>query len=193
MPIFRKGLKVSLPSSAALGEPLVVTDTNELWIGKGDGLSPVPLNVKAALPTTYGAIATLTSSQSIATSTTETVNFNSIESDPYSSISTGSAWKYTAQLDGFYDISAMISYVSSTWAANTEADLSLYKNGVLARWLNQTYISANLTLVLSVIGKAKIFLAKNDYIDIRTIHNKGAAISLQASSQMSWVAIARKA
>ena len=38
---FKKGLKADLPASASLGEPLFTTDTHELWIGTGSGITPV--------------------------------------------------------------------------------------------------------------------------------------------------------
>lgn len=37
----RRGLKASLPVSAAEGEPLVTVDTQELYIGTGSGIKKV--------------------------------------------------------------------------------------------------------------------------------------------------------
>ncbi|GEC89780.1 carbohydrate-binding protein [Brevibacillus brevis] len=38
---FKRGLKTNLPSAAAAGEPLFTTDTKELFIGTGDGISAI--------------------------------------------------------------------------------------------------------------------------------------------------------
>lgn len=41
---FRRGLKTNLPTSAPSGMPLWCTDTNELYIGTGDGVEKVGSN-----------------------------------------------------------------------------------------------------------------------------------------------------
>jgi hypothetical protein len=48
----RRGLKSELPSSAAVGEPLFCTDTNELFIGAGLGNPLVSLSSGTVIPVT---------------------------------------------------------------------------------------------------------------------------------------------
>jgi hypothetical protein len=195
MPIIlaRRGLRSALPgyTGGAVGELLVTTDTDELWFGKGAGVAPEPLNVMALMPSSYAASATSSTGQSLTSGTSTIINFSTIENDSYGDIAEGTNWKYTARIDGLYDINSMLTFQSYSWSAGKTCDLMLYKNGVLLRYLNRYSQAAARTFQFSIAGSTKIWLASGDYFDLRLNQNRGTS-ALQATTQMNWITIARE-
>ena len=91
----------------------------------------------------------------VTSSTTQPINFATLDYDTHSAVTTGSSWKFTAPISGYYNVVASLASTSGT------PNVQLYKNGT----------------VYSVMGPAnsgnynnsssQIFLVAGDYIDLR--------------------------
>ena len=91
------------------------------------------------------------------------VDFATKVHDSHNAVTTGAAWKYTAQIPGVYEVTGAIRY--DTVAKRTE----LYKNGVSQNVLCEYVTSETGTF------SSQIELNAGDYIDIRVQGNVGTA------------------
>jgi hypothetical protein len=79
--------------------------------------------------------------------------------DTHNAVTTGSSWKFTAPISGYYSIKAVCANSSGAEA------ITLYKNGSLVNYIGTMPVS-NATL-----GCAEIKLEQGDYIDVRTVNS----------------------
>lgn len=141
-------------------------------------------------PRFVGARATQSSAQSISNNTVTIVNFSTVDDDPYSLVTTGGFWKFTAPLAGRYMVAAQVLFASTlTWADGEGSSISLYKNGVEVAVLDRDDVGSSLATYRRLGGTDYVQLAKNDYIDIRVVQNSGAALALHTSALYNRIAI----
>lgn len=131
--------------------------------------------------------------QSFNTGARNIVDFGTVEFDPFSRVTTGAAWKFTAAVAGYYAVSCMILWNGTTTWADTESGLlSLYKNGSLYSHLDRkdSYGSAS-SVFMRLGGADLIALAIGDYIDVRAEQNTGGAIALFNQAEFNYINIHR--
>lgn len=122
------------------------------------------------------------------------VNYDTLEFDTHSRVTTGAAWKFTANVAGYYDVNAAILFASSTAWADTEAGyIALYKNGTIYCYLDRkdSYGSAS-SVFMFLHGSASIQLAATDYIDVRAFQNTGGALTLFNDSKFNYIDIRKR-
>jgi hypothetical protein len=116
------------------------------------------------------------------------VNFSTASIDTKGEVTTGAAWKFTAQEAGYYRVDASLLLSSSTaWQSGEVYLLSVYKNGSVYQRFARTEImvsSFNHTANFCG-GSAIVQLDAGDYIDIRAFQNSDVAIAVQATEYSS--------
>ena len=119
--------------------------------------------------------------QSVANNTTVIIDFEDEIYDPLSLVTTGAAWKFTADLPGYFWGYAGILFDDYAWDAGEQALWHMYKNGALFSSLDRWYAVDQTTLVF-LNGGSLVYLANGDYIDFRVRHDRGAATALVGGS-----------
>jgi hypothetical protein len=140
------------------------------------------------------AIYTSSSGQSIPNNTFTIIDYSTREIDTHSAVTTGSSWKFTAPVSGYYHIDASIMFGgTTTWNDGEFGYLRIYLNGgasmiILDR--KDNYGSAS-TVYMKLGGSTSMHLNAGDYIDIRSIQNSGSDLIIFPNSSYNRVAIAR--
>lgn len=174
---------VGLLSAGANGKILTADDGETLGLKWGDGLSSVLARAKVS------------STKSLLNNTITIVDYDSVDFDTNSAITTGSSWKFTAPETGYYLVQASIVLESSSsWGHETNKEefaSLLYKNGSLfARLATQSAHEIG-DYVIGITGMTIVSLSQNDYIDVRAYQESGATINIDDDGQMSYVSIAK--
>jgi hypothetical protein len=113
-------------------------------------------------------------------SSTNTVNYDTVDFDTHGAITTSAtAWKYTVLVAGYYRISA--GQLAATTTANT---MFVYKNGT-----GQINIGGSAAANVAFSGSTIIQAVAGDYFDIR--NGSGTALTLTADSFANYIAIER--
>lgn len=102
-----------------------------------------------------------------------TINYDAVEYDPYSLVTTGAGWIWTAEYPGWATGYAKMMFASTaSWADGDAGEIDLYKNGskytVLDRKDNHP---ANTFMMLS--GGFALTVAAGDTLAIRAYQNSG--------------------
>ena len=120
-------------------------------------------------------------SSGVSTSALNSINFDTVEYDSNGSITTSvSAWKYTAQISGFYRITTNI-YMGATTSA-----ILIYKNGALFSSLMGSVASTN-----AGGGSLQLKLNAGDYIDVRPNSTSTPSAGIGTSNQTNYVCVER--
>lgn len=133
------------------------------------------------------------SGQSISDNTLTIVDFATAVHATSAAVTTGAAWKYTADESGYYYVDARVVYSSTAWTADESARMDLYKNGSRVNYLDYKEIHATgaTALFMDTHGSTTVYLEKGDYIDIRVIQITGGALTLLADGEQNYVNIFR--
>lgn len=134
--------------------------------------------------------------QNIANSTTvpTLIDFNLVERDTHSAVTTGASWRFTAPVAGDYGVSAAILYQSTaTWALGEVASLEVWKNNNIYRYLRRKddLNSGGVAIFAQLAGSTTVYLDAGNYIDLRTRQSSGAALTLFNNSMYNYVSIWR--
>lgn len=143
-----------------------------------------------------GALYTMngsTGNSALADSTDEIIDFNVSSFDTDSAVTTGTSWKFTVPtgMDGYYLVSASLALSSTAFTANQVFRLSLYKGGVLQRYIAMKYAHATASYTIAASGSTIISLAATNYIDIRGYQDSGGAANINSTSAINQISIAR--
>lgn len=141
----------------------------------------VPLPLAARYKTAAG--------QSFATATTAIVNFGTPDFDTHSRVTTGAAWKFTANAAGYYGVAAAILWNgTTTWSDAESSDLVLCKNGVAVSVLDRkdSYGSTS-TVYMMLSGTDTIYLVSGDYIDVRATQVTGGTLTLYPDATLNYI------
>jgi len=140
-----------------------------------------------------GARYTTNAGQIIPSATGTIINFEDFVYDTNSAVTTGTAWKFTAPITGYYLIDcALLSASTTDWAIGEIANIGLYKNGVLysvMSWFT-SQLSAN-GIRFSVSGSDVIYLIATEYINIRISHTVGTNLALHNDGAYCFVSISK--
>lgn len=134
---------------------------------------------------------TTTAGASISNTTTTIIDFDTISFDTHNAVTTGASWKFTAPVSGKYHVGAQAWFASGSWSAGTTMRIMLYKNGVLASYIDAHHVDAALSSERAISGSDTIDLNNGDYIDIRVYQNSGGARSLNVGGNQVRVDIKR--
>lgn len=124
---------------------------------------------------------TSTAGQSIPTSSITIIDYDTVNYDFYSLVTTGASWKATAKVHGIYDITAHAGY--STYNTNNNYDIFIYKNGTV---YSRTSFAGDSTPSIT----DSVELDVGDYVDIRTSQDTGGSVALDTSPENLGVSIA---
>ena len=132
-----------------------------------------------------------TTAQSIDNNSDEIIDYDtkSTSNGGAITVTTGAAWKATANVSGWYGVGGSFGLASDAgWESTERAKLSLYVDGVLKRVL-QTVSPHTATLTLSCAGYAEVYLAKNSYVDLRAFQDSDGAIALDTSATTNYITV----
>ena len=96
-------------------------------------------------------------------STAQQCNFDTVLFDPSSTITTGSSWKFTAPVAGYYLVSGLMSLTSAI-----ATNVSVYKNGSIFIFNIGDTAGAGTGIGGQAQYSKVVQLAQGDFIDIRT-------------------------
>ncbi len=131
---------------------------------------------------------------SIPTATDTLIQFDTVDFDTASAITTGSSWKYTAPSTGKYRVSAAVLLASNTnFGAGTYVEMDLRKNGSTYCSLAFNEVLANTlggsAYVPQLIGSATISLTAGDYIDVVVNQTSGFTQTSNAAPTASYISV----
>jgi hypothetical protein len=131
------------------------------------------------------------STQSVPISTSTIVNFDSVDYDNSSSVTTGASWSFKAPITGYYNVSGRITYASAAVVTNAQFRLDLYKNGVDFAYLGFYRSEASSGADLPSVGGSTIIqLNAGDTINLQAFQDDGTH-TLFGNALGCWVAIQR--
>lgn len=144
------------------------------------------------VPVTIAAIYNTAAGQSIAHVTETVVNFDTKVKDTHNAVTTGAAWKFTAPVAGFYYVSAVVCFATTTtWADGEVGVIELYVNGVAVTVLNWKGNYATGCGRMQLCGGMLVYLNAGDYIHIGIYQSSGAALALRAEAISNCVSIVK--
>ena len=106
-------------------------------------------------------------------------------------MTTGAAWKFTANHDGYYFCNAFVSSASRAWAADDVMQIKIFKNGGVYSTIERHETEGAITQILTVGGSDLVDLNSGEYIDFRVYHDTGGDINLYGSALFNHCAIFR--
>jgi hypothetical protein len=129
--------------------------------------------------------------QSIPNNSVTVLNYDNKVYDPDSLVTTGSGWTLTAKLGGYYRVSAVALFTSSSsWPEAALGRLDLYKGGAQFSVLDRQdhYSSASMVFMM-LVGTDMVYLARGETMDIRVYQNTGSPLALHNLSVYNYVTI----
>lgn len=118
------------------------------------------------------------------------IDYEDIEIDINSEITTGAAWKFTAVRSSIYNYSTSISLASNAgWELAEYLQLRNYKSGSYDKMLNIWYSLGSQTISVALSGSGIISLQDGGYLDIQAYQNSDGNIALSTSSELVWIRI----
>jgi len=130
--------------------------------------------------------------QTISNNTTTIVNFEDLNYDTHSAVTTGASWKFTAPIAGYYHVSSAVMFTATTnWAATEYASLLLVKNNTGYRYLGREDDHSTSNVYTFLGGSTVLYLAVNDYIDLRVLQTSGGDLALHNNGAFNYVSIHR--
>jgi hypothetical protein len=110
------------------------------------------------------------------------INYDTKEIDTHLAVTTGSSWKFTAPVSGYYHVDAEILFAATnTWADGEAGNLSIIVNGNtnIERALHRKdNYGSSASIMMFLGGSTALYLSAGDYIDVRVIQYSGGALSL---------------
>jgi hypothetical protein len=140
-----------------------------------------------------GARYTSNAGQSIPNNSFTVVNFEDVDYDPLSLVTTGAGWVFTCPVDGYYLVTATVTWASTTaWDPAEDAQIEVFKNGVSVGMLaRRDGYPAATALAVSLSGADVIACSTGDTLDVRAFQNTGAALALLNDSLYNHVSVTR--
>lgn len=129
--------------------------------------------------------------QTIPASAFTIVNFDTVDYDPVSAVTTGASWKFIAPIGGYYQVDAFTEITfAGAIASGKTFYMYIYIDGVakavIGHW-HQLVGSVNSDAHMN--GGDCIYLAKDSYLDIRVWHDMTTSGSLETDELENHVSI----
>jgi hypothetical protein len=131
--------------------------------------------------------------QTIPNSAATIINYNVMEVDTNSAVTTGSSWKFTAPVGGYYHIDAKILFAgTTTWADGEVGEFNLYVNGTARANLNRkdNYGSSS-SLLMGLGGSTIVYLNSGDYVHTAVIQTSGGSLTIYSNGFYNRIAVVR--
>jgi len=107
--------------------------------------------------------------------------------DTDSRVTTGAAWKFTSNRDGYYRAAAVSrSAAGAGWDPGEQWEMTVYKNGTIHTVLGTHISETTNSTGHGSGGSALVFLASGDYVDFRILQTTGAARGVNADANQNW-------
>jgi hypothetical protein len=121
------------------------------------------------------------------------INFNTVEVDTASTVTTGAGWYFKSPDLAYVQILACIKYASVTPAAGNYDSLAVFKNGAYLKTLafDVEYAALGFPINQTLHGATIIRCQKDDLIDVRVWHHGPSSAIASANPQESWITISR--
>lgn len=179
----------ALPSAGEKGRLLFLSTDNQMYFDNGTVWIPMGGTGYETVTARASGTPGPTLSDGVAT----IVNFNTVDFDTHSAITTGSSWKFTAPMDGFYQVNARIMLQgASSWQDPEALVLFLYKNGSEFATISRQASNPNVANYhASVWGADIVDLDKDEFINIVVQQNSGSNQTLNTAASHNYVSIAR--
>lgn len=140
-----------------------------------EGLSgtPAELFIVAAIYNTDAG-------QSIPNSEPTIVNFDTKVQDTHNAVTTGTAWKFTAPVAGFYQVTGVVLFTgTTTWSEGERGLLSFNVNDVVVIYVGRTHsYGTSLNMYMQIAGSVVIYLNEGDDFSLTVNQSSGAALAL---------------
>ncbi len=119
------------------------------------------------------------------------INFDTVDFDTASAVTTGAGWKFTAPNTSTYKVSATVLVDRVAWGVNTVNWIALRKNGTIVCYLHydQQDNSVGRTEYIHLHGSTTIALTATDYIDIVWQQNSGSNKDILGDVTLTYIDI----
>lgn len=126
-------------------------------------------------------------SQSLPANTKTIINFDVVNTDTSSAVTTGSTWKFTAPVAGVYSVECCVSVTATTAAG--EYILYVFKNSTTTEYRVLSRLSFLSAETHTYHGGTNIRLAAGDFISVAVLQNSVNAQNTSTTSTNNWVTI----
>jgi len=127
--------------------------------------------------------------QSVAASTEDVIDFDTVDYDPGGDVTTGAAWHYTVPVTGWYAVgceSGLVSPNGVDWVVLDTAEIDVFVNGSFVQIIDYTTATIiDQGLLLSVNGQVIISVAATDTIDVRYANGSASTRTLLTPTYIS--------
>ena len=135
--------------------------------------------------------------QSIANNSQVIVDFEDIDYDPFSSVTTGASWNYEAPETGFYFISSKIVFAANNaFTVGNNVFSQIFVDAVGKTELGRFDVNDNVSptaIGITVAGSDVLFLTQGEKLDVRIFQNSGGARTLAtAVGTANYITIERR-
>jgi hypothetical protein len=127
----------------------------------------------------------LTSATSCVNNTSSIINYDTVDEDTDSAITTGAAWKFTCPKAGQYHLSATAGLNNP--AAGGLALIAAYVGGAESKRGSRQSFAAGETITLSVV--CDLQLALNDQVSVRFFQNSGGNVNTETTAAVNHFSI----
>jgi hypothetical protein len=148
-------------------------------------------NTVPTFPLFDGCSYATSAGQTFPSNTGVPINFDAVDYDPQSRVTTGANWKFTAGVTGYYLIQTSLLFGSVAELATWNYELYIMKNGSIFRWIFRYSVPANNTEFQPIAGSITLQLNAGDFINIIGKQNTASNKSLHTDGNYNWVMITR--
>lgn len=124
----------------------------------------------------------------LAASGTRIIDFEDIGTDPYSLVTTGASWHFTAPTAGVYSVKACITSTFQAWTLYHSVDLQVWKNGAVHSTIGRWEAEKTDSDVVTICGSTDVELGATDTVDIRAVVGTTAFV-MDGTAYGNWVTI----
>lgn len=155
-------------------------------------LTPIIESLRPA-PVFIGARYTSNAGTNIANATETIVNFEDVDYDPLSLVTTGASWVFACPVAGYYQVQVFIRFQSSTdWAPGEVLELNLFRDGTeVAMLLRLDDWPASSTLVAAGGGGDTLYCDAGDTLQVRVYQASGVNLNLSSDGRYNHISIYR--
>jgi hypothetical protein len=94
---------------------------------------------------------------------------------------------FSAPASGKYKSCTRLKLSSASWTSGNSYSMSVFKNGSVFKYLEDSQISATASLELNLSGCTDLYLSKGDALKINVSHNRtGGAVTISASTTQNY-------
>lgn len=146
------------------------------------------------LPRFIGARYTSNAGGALANVTETVINFEDVDYDPLSLVTTGAGWVFTCPLDGHYSV-AVFARLEATvnWSPGEIFELNLFRNGVETAmlWRFDSWAAGGVSQSAAGQGETSLYCDVGDTLQVRGYQSSGGGLNMLADSRFNYISITR--